>query len=87
MRWLRSCRSSRHLSPTVDDAIVLHNSNKLTLRVLPYDVLARVAPVAHQIAQFEVELAQRLVDPGAQWPLLSLEWSHASMSVMASWSR
>ena len=32
------------LDLTVDDAIVLHNSNKLTLRVLPCDVLARVAP-------------------------------------------
>ena len=42
------------LDLTVDDAIVLHNSNKLTLRVLPCDVLARVAPRAHQVAQFEV---------------------------------
>ncbi|MGI8612528.1 MAG: phosphotransferase family protein [Nocardioidaceae bacterium] len=44
----------------VDDAVVLHDSNKLTLRLLPCDVLARVAPVAHQVAQFEIELAQRL---------------------------
>jgi hypothetical protein len=44
----------------VDDAIALHDSNKLTLRLLPCDVLARVAPAAHQVAQFEVELAQRL---------------------------
>jgi thiamine kinase-like enzyme len=59
------------LKLTVDDAIVLHNSNKLTLRLLPCDVLARVAPVAHQIAQFEVELAQRLVDSGC--PVAALE--------------
>jgi len=59
------------LELTVDDAIVLHNSNKLTLRVLPCDVLARVAPVAHQVAQFEVELAQRLVDSGC--PVAALE--------------
>jgi hypothetical protein len=45
------------LDLTVDDAIVLHDSNKLTLRVLPCDLLARVAPVAHQVAQFEVEIA------------------------------
>lgn len=45
-----------------DDAIVLHNSNKLTLRLLPCDVVARVAPEAHQNAQFEVDLAQRLAD-------------------------
>ncbi|MET9972215.1 aminoglycoside phosphotransferase family protein, partial [Streptomyces sp. NPDC006356] len=48
----------------VDDAIVLHDSNKLTLRLLPCDVLARVAPVGNQVAQFEVDLAQRLVDSG-----------------------
>src|SRR5207247_6516216 len=47
---------------TVDDAIVLHDSNRLALRLLPCDVLARVAPVAHQAAQFEVELAQRLAE-------------------------
>jgi Ser/Thr protein kinase RdoA (MazF antagonist) len=56
---------------TVDDAIVLHNSNKLTLRLLPCDVLARVAPVAHQVAQFEVELAQRLAEYGC--PVAALE--------------
>src|SRR3984885_7298239 len=52
------------LDLTVDDAIVLHDSNRLTLRLLPCDVLARVAPVAHQVSQFEVELAQRLAAPG-----------------------
>jgi aminoglycoside phosphotransferase (APT) family kinase protein len=50
------------LDLAVDDAIVLHDSNKLTLRVLPCDVVARVAPVAHQVAQFEVDLAQRLAE-------------------------
>ncbi|MDT0319734.1 phosphotransferase enzyme family protein [Streptomyces millisiae] len=52
------------LGLTVDDAVVLHDSNKLTLRLLPCDVVARVAPVAHQIARFEVELAQRLAESG-----------------------
>ncbi len=56
---------------TVDDAIVLHNSNRLTVRLLPCDVLARVAPVAHQAAQFEVELAQRLAESGC--PVATLE--------------
>src|SRR6476620_12530292 len=46
----------------VDDAIVLHNSNKLAVRLLPCDVLARVAAAAHQVAQFEVALAQRLAE-------------------------
>jgi hypothetical protein len=46
----------------VDDAIVLHDSNKLTVRLLPCDVVARVAPIAHQVARFEIELAQRLAE-------------------------
>ncbi|MET0563550.1 MAG: aminoglycoside phosphotransferase family protein, partial [Gaiellaceae bacterium] len=51
------------LGLTADDAIVLHNSNKLTLRLLPCDVLARVAPVvAHQVAQFDLKLAQQLLE-------------------------
>ena len=75
------------LDLTVDDAIVLHDSNKLTLRLLPGEVLARVAPIAHQAAQFEIELAERLTDPRARWPLLNLELRHASMSATASWSR
>ena len=45
----------------VDEPIVLHSSNKLTLRLLPADVVARVAPVADGIAQFEIDLARRLV--------------------------
>jgi hypothetical protein len=47
------------LDLAVDDAIVLHNSNRLALRLLPCDVLARVAPVGHEVAEFEVDLAQR----------------------------
>src|SRR5438093_6186928 len=51
------------LGLTVDDAIVLHDSNRLTLRLLPCDVLARVAPLAYQAsAELEVELAQRLAE-------------------------
>ena len=53
------------LDLTADDAILLHDSNRLTLRLLPCDVLARVAPVAHQVAQFEIELAQRLAESGS----------------------
>jgi hypothetical protein len=59
------------LGLTADDALVLHDSNKLTLRLLPCDVLARVAPVAQQVAQFEVELAQRLAESGC--PVAALE--------------
>jgi thiamine kinase-like enzyme len=59
------------LGLTADEAIVLHDSNKLTLRLLPCDVLARVAPVAHQVAQFELELAQQLLESGC--PVAALE--------------
>ncbi|MEU3338187.1 phosphotransferase enzyme family protein [Streptomyces sp. NPDC002144] len=55
----------------VDDAIVLHDSNKLTLRLLPCDVLARVAPAADQVAQFEVDLARRLAEAGC--PVAALD--------------
>jgi len=54
-----------------DDAIVLHNSNKLALRLMPCDVFARVAPVGQEVAQFEVELAERLAEVGS--PVCPLE--------------
>src|SRR5579859_5935366 len=45
----------------VDDAVVVHDSNRIAVRLLPCDVLARVAYVAHQAgAKFEVEVARRL---------------------------
>jgi Ser/Thr protein kinase RdoA (MazF antagonist) len=51
------------LDLTVDDAIVLQDSNRLVLRLMPCDVVARVAPMAYQTsAEFEVELAQRLAE-------------------------
>src|SRR5215831_7233193 len=59
------------LDLTADDAVVVHDSNKLTVRLLPCDVLARVAPVADQVARFEVELAQRLADCGS--PVAALD--------------
>ena len=59
------------LGLTVGDAIILHNSNRLALRLLPCDVLVRVAPLEHQVAQFEVELAQQLVETGC--PVAALE--------------
>ena len=54
-----------------DDATVLQNSNKLALRLLPCDVFARVAPVGHEHAPFEVELAQRLAE--TESPVAALE--------------
>jgi hypothetical protein len=55
----------------VDDAIVVHNSNKLALRLLPCDVFVRVAHGGHEVAQFEVELAQRLAE--TESPVARLE--------------
>jgi uncharacterized protein (DUF2384 family) len=55
----------------VDDAVVLHDSNKLALRLLPCDVFARVAHVGHELAQFEVVLAQRLAE--TESPVAALE--------------
>ena len=49
----------------VDDAIVLHNSNKLAVRLVPCDVVARVAHVGREVAALEIELAQRLAAVGA----------------------
>lgn len=49
------------LGLVADDAIVLQDANRIILRLLPCDVVARVAPIAHQAgAAFEVELARRL---------------------------
>lgn len=64
-----SCASSLGLSAR--DAAVLQNSDKLTLRLQPCDVLARVAPVARQCARFEVDVAQRLAALGS--PVAALE--------------
>lgn len=43
-----------------DDAVVISDSNRVTLRLLPCDVLAQVAPAAEQVAQFEIDIARRL---------------------------
>src|SRR5437870_2857889 len=49
------------LGLTANDAIVLNDSNRLVLRLLPCDIIARVAHIVHQAgAAFEVELARRL---------------------------
>ena len=55
----------------VDDAVVIHNSNKLALRLLPCDVFARVALAGQEVAALEVELAQRLA--ATESPVAALE--------------
>jgi hypothetical protein len=51
------------LDLNVDDAVVLQDSNRIAVRLLPCDVLARVAHIAHQAgAAFEVDVARRLAE-------------------------
>jgi phosphotransferase family enzyme len=59
------------LGLTVDRAAVLHASNRLALRLLPSDVVARVALAAHGAAQLEVDLASRLA--GTDCPVARLD--------------
>src|SRR5687767_2478053 len=55
------------LDLTVDDAIVLHDSNRLVLSLMPCDVVARVARVVHPhgSAELEVAVARRLAETGS----------------------
>jgi hypothetical protein len=59
------------LGLAVDDAVVLSDSNRLAVHLLPCDVLARVAHSGDRAAAFEVELAQRLAETDA--PVAVLE--------------
>jgi Ser/Thr protein kinase RdoA (MazF antagonist) len=59
------------LGLTVDDVVVLRDSDKLMLRLLPCDVVARIAHVGRNLAEFEVELAQRLAETGS--PVAALD--------------
>ena len=72
-RAVAACTSTvSALDLRVDDAVVLHNSNRLAVRLLPCDVLARVAHVARQAgAEFEVEVARRLAE--TESPVAELE--------------
>lgn len=53
------------------DAVVLQNSNKLTVRLTPCEVLARIAPPAYEMADLEIEIAQGLAETGS--PVAALE--------------
>jgi hypothetical protein len=60
------------LGLSVDDAVVLHDSNRIAVRLRPCGVLARVAYVARRAdAEFEVELARRLAETDS--PVAGLE--------------
>jgi len=54
------------------DAVVLQNSNRLLLRLIPCDVVARIVPMAYQAsAEFEVEVARRLAETDS--PVVALD--------------
>ncbi|MBV1941866.1 aminoglycoside phosphotransferase family protein [Streptomyces sp. BV286] len=58
--------TASELGLQVDDVVVIHNSDRVALRLDPCDVLARVAPVEHLAdSEFEVEVARRLADVAA----------------------
>ena len=62
---------ARDLGLRVEDVVVVQNSNKLALRLMPCDVLARVAVVGEEVAALEVTLAQKL--GAASAPIASLD--------------
>ncbi len=66
-RAVAAARSSASaLGLRVDDAVVLSASNRLAVRLLPCDVLARVAYAARRAgAEFEVEVVRRLAETGS----------------------
>ena len=60
------------LDLAVDDAIVLHDSNRLVVRLMPCDIVARVTPMTHfASAEREVELARQLAETDS--PVATLE--------------
>ena len=60
------------LDLAVDDAVVLNDSNRLVVRLMPCDVVARVTPMTHHAsAEREVELVRRLAQTDS--PVAALE--------------
>lgn len=55
----------RSLGLEADEIVDLQDSNRLTVRVLPCDLVARIGPAEHAGAQVEVDRALRLAEAGA----------------------
>ncbi len=55
----------------VDDALILQSSNKLTLHLIPDDVVARIDRTGRDVAAFEVTIARALADSGS--PIAALD--------------
>lgn len=64
--------TASQLGLQVDDVVVVHNSDRIALRLVPCDVLARVAPSGDRAgSEFEVEVARRLA--GVDAPVAGLD--------------
>jgi aminoglycoside phosphotransferase (APT) family kinase protein len=65
------------LGLAADDAVVLSDSNRLVVRLMPCDVVARIAPIGYRVfsaavgAERELALVQRLAE--ADGPVAALE--------------
>jgi Ser/Thr protein kinase RdoA (MazF antagonist) len=59
------------LALPVNETVVIQNSNKLALRLLPCDTFARTALVGQEVAAFEVRVAENLAAVKA--PIASLD--------------
>lgn len=60
-------KTAAALGLQVSDATVVHNSDRAAVRLLPCDVLVRVAPASWRAGmQFEAVVAERLADIGGQ---------------------
>ncbi|MGP9683610.1 AAA family ATPase [Brachybacterium sp. AOP3-A1-3] len=55
----------RSLGLEADEIVDLQDSNRLTVRVLPCDLVARIGPADHAGAQVEVDRVLRLAEAGA----------------------
>jgi hypothetical protein len=56
---------AREAGVSAEHAVIVQNSNKLTLRVVPCDLLARVAVVGQHVGTLEVAVAESLATQGA----------------------
>lgn len=60
----RACAAAASLAASfglvVDDHVVLHDSNRLVVRLLPCNIVARISPSGWYSPRAEVELARRL---------------------------
>ncbi|RKS67974.1 phosphotransferase family enzyme [Motilibacter peucedani] len=63
--------TASQLGLPVTDTVVLNDSDKLTVRLLPCDVVARIAPERRQAAALEVQVARGLALAGA--PVVALD--------------